>query len=176
VAAVHGPDPNRWWDGFDGLLARVAGWFAREEPRCRARAFVVGLLLADLPRKNCWAFAEHAGDSSPDGMQHLLGKAAWDADVVRDDVRRIAVEHLGTVDAIVVVDETGDVKKGEHTVGVQQEYTVPLGRSRTPRSARFSPIPDPVLDLAASGPPGAFLSCHLSMRWRTASPSRVNAG
>jgi SRSO17 transposase len=108
-------------------MARVAGRFARVEPRRRARAFVLGL-LSDLPRKNCWTIAEHAGDSSPDGMQHLLRKAAWDADVVRDDIRRIAVEHLGAEDAILVVDETGDVKKGEHTVGVQRQYTGTAGR------------------------------------------------
>ena len=66
-------------------MARVAGRFARVEPRWRARAFVLG--LADLPRKNCWSIAEHAGDRSPDGMQHLLAGARWDADGVRDDVR-----------------------------------------------------------------------------------------
>src|SRR5439155_18337535 len=61
--------------------------------------------------------AEHAGDSSPDGMQHLLSRAAWDADAVRDDIRQMTSEHLGCEDAMLVVDETGDVKKGEHTVG-----------------------------------------------------------
>ena len=68
------------------MLGRVAGRFGRVEPRRRARAFVLGL-LADLPRKNCWTLAEHARDPSPDGMQHLLARAVWDADAVRDDVR-----------------------------------------------------------------------------------------
>lgn len=108
-------------------MARVAGRFARVEPRRRGRAFVLAL-LSELPRKNCWTIAEHAGDANPDGMQHLLSRAAWGADAVRDDVRAIAVEHLGTQDAMLVVDETGDVKKGAHTVGVQRQYTGTAGR------------------------------------------------
>jgi SRSO17 transposase len=92
-------------------MTRLAGRFTRVEPRRRARAFVLGL-LADLPRKNCWTIAEHAGDPGPHGMQHLLREAVWDADLVRDDVRALAVEHLGVAEAILVVDETGDVKKG----------------------------------------------------------------
>jgi SRSO17 transposase len=75
-------------------MGRVAGRFARVEPRRHARALVVGL-LSDLPRKNCWTIAEHAGDASPDGIQHLLARAVWDADGVRDDVRALLVEHLG---------------------------------------------------------------------------------
>jgi SRSO17 transposase len=97
------------------------------EPRRRARAFVCGL-LADLPRKNCWTIAEHAGNPSPDGMQHLLGRAVWDHDGVRDDVRDYIVEHLGDPGAVLVVDETGDLKKGTTTVGVQRQYTGTAGR------------------------------------------------
>ena len=85
-------------------------------------------LLADLPRKNCWTIAEHAGDASPDGMQHLLGRAVWDHDGVRDDVRAYVVEHLGDPEAVLVIDETGDLKKGTATVGVQRQYTGTAGR------------------------------------------------
>ncbi|AYV32112.1 hypothetical protein EES41_35755 [Streptomyces sp. ADI95-16] len=99
-------------------MGKVAGRFARVEPRRRARAFVLGL-LADLPRKNCWTIAEHAGDASPAGMQHFLSRARWDADEVRDDIRDFVVEHLGDEDAVLVVDETGDLKKGTASVGVQ---------------------------------------------------------
>ena len=91
------------------------------------RALVLGL-LADLPRKNCWTIAEHAGDASPDGMQHLLARAVWDPDGVRDDVRDYVVEHLGDPEAVLVVDETGDLKKGTSTVGVQRQYTGTAGR------------------------------------------------
>ena len=83
VAAGHSldVDPARWQAGLEELLGRVACRFPRVEPRQRARAFVRGL-LADLPRKNCWTIAEHAGDPSPDGMQHLLARAVWDHDGV----------------------------------------------------------------------------------------------
>jgi SRSO17 transposase len=113
---------------FDELMGRVAGRFARVEPRRRVRAFVAGL-LAELPRKNCWTIAEHAGEASPDGMQHLLSRAVWDADAVRDDVRGYVVEHLADADAVLVVDETGDLKKGSATVGVQRQYTGTAGRT-----------------------------------------------
>ncbi len=92
-------------------MSRIASRFARVEPRHRARQLVLGL-LSDLPRKNCWTIAEWAGEATPDGMQHLLGRAKWDADRVRDDVRGYVVEHLHDDQAVLVVDETGDVKKG----------------------------------------------------------------
>jgi SRSO17 transposase len=112
---------------FDELMAQIAGRFGRVEPRRRARAFVLGL-LADLPRKNCWTIAEHAGDASPDGMQHLLARACWDADGVRDDLRGYVTGHLGDPGAVLVVDETGDLKKGTATAGVQRQYTGTAGR------------------------------------------------
>ena len=112
---------------LDELLGRVAGRFGRVEPRRRVRAFVLGL-LADLPRKNCWSIAEHAGDATPDGMQYLLARAVWDTDGVRDDLREFVVEHLGDSAAVLVVDETGDVKKGTATVGTQRQYTGTAGR------------------------------------------------
>jgi SRSO17 transposase len=128
VAAGHSleVDPARWQAGLE-LLGRVAGRFGRVEPRRRARAFVLGL-LADLPRKNCWTIAEHAGNPSPDGMQHLLGRAVWDHDGVRDDLRAYLVEYLGDPEAVLVIDETGDLKKGTQTVGVQRQYTGTAGR------------------------------------------------
>jgi SRSO17 transposase len=85
-------------------------------------------LLADLPRKNCWTIAEYAGDASPDGMQHLLSRAVWDEDAVRDDIRGYVSEHLGDPEAVLVVDETGDLKKGTTTVGVQRQYSGTAGR------------------------------------------------
>jgi SRSO17 transposase len=109
------------------LMGRVAARFARVEPRRRAAAFVVGL-LARLPRTNCWTIAEHAGDVSPYGMQHLLARAVWDAEAVREDVRGYVTGRLADDDAVLVVDETGDVKKGSRTVGVQRQYTGTAGR------------------------------------------------
>ena len=100
---------------FDELMLRTGGRFRRVEPRRRARAFILGL-VAGLPRKNCWTIAEHAGDDNPGGMQHLLSRASWDADGVRDDLRAYVIEHLGDRQAALVVDETGDVKKGTATI------------------------------------------------------------
>ncbi|MEV6247952.1 IS701 family transposase [Streptomyces sp. NPDC051742] len=108
-------------------MGRIAGRFARVEPRRRTGRLVLGL-LSDLPRKNCWSIAEWAGEASPHGMQHLLSRAVWDADAVRDDVREYVVEHLHDEAAVLVVDETGDVKKGTRTVAVQRQYTGTAGR------------------------------------------------
>lgn len=80
------------------------------------RQLVLGL-LSDLPRKNCWTIAEHAGGATPDGLQHLLGRAKWDADQVRDDLREFVLEHLADDQAVLVIDEAGDLKKGTRTVG-----------------------------------------------------------
>ena len=111
---------------LDELTCRVGARFRRVEPRRRAR--VRAGLLAELPRKNCWTIAEHAGNPSPDGTQHLLARAKWDADGVRDDLRAYVVEHLGDPGAVLAVDETGDVKKGGATPGVQRQYTGTAGR------------------------------------------------
>jgi SRSO17 transposase len=104
-------DPGRWLAGLEELLGRVASRFGRVEPRRRARAFVLGL-LADLPRKNCWTIAEHAGDGSPDGMQHLLGRAAWDHDGCGMTCTPMWSSTWATPRRVLVIDETGDLKKG----------------------------------------------------------------
>src|SRR3954454_10935465 len=119
--------PAGWSAGVDELLERIAGRFGRIECRRRVRGFLLGL-LADLPRKNCWTIAEHAGDATPDGMQHLLSRARWDTDGVAEDLRDYVVDHLGDPGAVLVIDETGDLKKGTHTVGVQRQYTGTAGR------------------------------------------------
>ncbi len=85
-------------------------------------------LVSDLGRKNCWTLAERAGHPSPDRLQHLLTRAKWDADGVVADLRGYLSEHLGDLDAVLVVDETGDVKKGSATVGVQRQYSGTAGR------------------------------------------------
>src|SRR6201988_3801919 len=85
-------------------------------------------MVSGLDRKNCWTIAEHRGDASPDGLQHLLARAQWDADGVRDDLREYVIDAFGAPGAILVVDETGDVKKGVHSVGVQRQYSGTAGR------------------------------------------------
>ncbi len=85
-------------------------------------------LLSDLDRKNCWTLAEHSGHNSPDRLQYLLARAKWDTDGVGEDLRSYVIDHLGAPEAILVVDETGDLKKGTATVGVQRQYTGTAGR------------------------------------------------
>jgi len=113
--------------GIDDLLARVAGHVGRVEPRKRMRQFVFAL-MAGLPRTNCWSIAEHAGERCPRGVQRFLSQAVWDTEAVLDDVRAWVVEFLGDPDAVLVIDETGDVKKGSFTVGTQRQYTGTAGR------------------------------------------------
>ena len=120
-------DLAAWIAGLDDLFALVAGRFFRVEPRLRARAYVRGL-LAPLASKNGWTLAEAAGDATPDGMQRLLNRAAWDADGVRDDVRAYVAGHLGSADGVLVVDETGFLKKGTRSAGVQRQYSGTAGR------------------------------------------------
>ena len=133
VAAGHSVGLSCWRGMFDELMLRVGARFGRVEPRRRARGFVLGL-LAGLPRKNCWTIAEQASRRPPDGMQYLLEPARWDADGVRDDVRGYVVEHLGDAGAVLVVDETGDLKKGQRLPGWPASTPAPPGRWRTPRS------------------------------------------
>ena len=100
-----------WAQGLEELAHRIAPRFGRAEPRRRALAYLRGL-LAPLERKNGWQLAEAAGDATPDGVQDFLSRMRWDADAVRDDLRAYVVEHLGARDAVLVLDETGFLKKG----------------------------------------------------------------
>ena len=108
-------------------MDRIAPRFTRCEPLRNAGALMLGL-VSDIGKKNCWTLAELSGHASPDRLQHLLARAKWDADAVRDDLRSYVVDHLGDQDAVLVVDETGDVKKGSCTVGTQRQYTGTAGR------------------------------------------------
>jgi len=105
----------------DELMGQMAGVFPRWESRLQAGKYVAGL-MSDLPRKNGWTLAEAAGDRTPDRMQRLLNHAAWDAHAAMDAVRDFVVEHLGDPQAVAVLDETGQEKKGEHTAGVKRQY------------------------------------------------------
>src|SRR5437588_6151622 len=96
---------NQWADEVAAVGQRLGRHFGRSEPRRRALGYVRGL-LSDTERKNGWQMAEHLGEATPDGVQHLLARAAWDADAVRDDLSRYVAEHLGHADGVLVVDET----------------------------------------------------------------------
>jgi SRSO17 transposase len=125
AAAVQ--EVQAWAAGLDALHDRIAGRFVRAEPRRRALAYLRGL-LGNVTRKNGWQLAEHAGECTPDGMQRLLATADWDPDQVRDDLRAYVVEYLGDAGAVLVVDETGFLKKGTTSVGVQRQYSGTAGK------------------------------------------------
>jgi SRSO17 transposase len=116
-----------WAAQFERLLERIGPRFARPEVRRRVAGFLRGL-LGDVERKNGWQLAEHARETTPDGMQRLLTTARWDADALRDDVRAYVVEHLGDPGGVLVVDETGFLKKGPKSAGVQRQYSGTAGR------------------------------------------------
>ncbi|MDQ2589109.1 IS701 family transposase [Saccharothrix yanglingensis] len=114
--------------GLDRVHARIGGRFSRSESRSRAREYLLGL-TAGLERKNGWTLAERAGEVSPDGMQRLLRRADWDVDGVRDDLRGYVVEYLGAKDGVLIVDDTGFLKKGTRSAGVQRQYSGTAGRT-----------------------------------------------
>jgi SRSO17 transposase len=113
---------------LDRVHGRIAGRFARAEPRARAREYLAGL-VAGLERKNGWTLAERAGEVSPDGMQRLLRHADWDTREVRDDVRDYVAEQLGDAAGVLIADETGFIKKGTRPAGVQRQYSGTAGRT-----------------------------------------------
>ena len=127
VAAVHSVDLDRWWTEFSALIDRIAPRFARYEPLRHAGELMLGM-VSGLDRKNCWTIAERRGAATPDGLQHLLARASWNAEAVRDDLRDYVIDAFADPGAILVVDETGDVKKGAATVGVQRQYSGTAGR------------------------------------------------
>lgn len=116
-----------WTEELDWVHARIGPRFARAEPRRRALAYLRGL-LSPIERKNSWQLAEEAGERTPDGMQRLLSTAEWDVDEVRDDLVAYVREHLADPGAILVVDETGFLKKGIKSAGVQRQYTGTAGK------------------------------------------------
>jgi SRSO17 transposase len=116
-----------WAAEFERLLERISPRFVRPEVRRRVGGFLRGL-LGDVARKNGWQLAEQAGETSPDGMQRLLTTARWDADGLRDEVRGYVVERLGDPGGVLVVDETGFLKKGPKSAGVQRQYSGTAGR------------------------------------------------
>jgi len=121
----HGVE--RWTDALADLDGRIARRFARAEVRERARRYLVGL-LERVERKNGWQLAEAIGEAGPRGVQRLLSAATWDADAVRDDLRAYVVDHLGDpASGVLIIDDTGFVKKGDQSCGVGRQYTGTVG-------------------------------------------------
>jgi SRSO17 transposase len=160
-------DVAEWSEHFESAFARIAARFSRVEPRRQARAFLRGL-LSDVDTRSCWQLAEHAGNFSPHRMQRLLGEAVWDADKVRDDLRGYVVDELGDPGGVLILDDTGDVKKGVRSIGVQRQYTGTAGRVENAQVAVF---------LAYATPRGRVLidrDVYLPKSW-TSDPNRCQA-
>jgi SRSO17 transposase len=162
-------DVRLWAQELERVGERLRERFARSEPRQRALDYLRGL-LGDAERKNGWQLAEYLGAGRPYGVQHLLGRADWDADAVRDDLRAYALEHLGDPDGVLIVDETGFLKKGAKSVGVQRQYSGTAGRIENCQVGVF---------LAFVGRNGrAFLDreLYLPKEWAEDAERRAEAG
>jgi SRSO17 transposase len=164
AAAVQG-----WAIELDTVGERLGRYFSRAEPRRRAVEYLRGL-LSDVERKNGWQLAERLGDPTPYGVQHLLGRADWDADAVRDDLTRYARDHLADPDGVLVVDETGFLKKGTKSAGVQRQYSGTAGRVENCQVGVF---------LAFAGRRGHALldrALYLPKEWAADADRREEAG
>jgi SRSO17 transposase len=151
-------DVERWSEEVATVGARISRHFARSEPRRRAVGYLRGL-LSDTERKNGWQLAEHLGEATPDGVQHLLARADWDAGAVRDDLIGCVHEHMGHPEGVLIVDETGFLKKGTKSCGVARQYTGTAGRIENAQIGVF---------LAYAGPKGHALidrALYLPKEW-----------
>lgn len=160
---------QQWTERVDQLHARIAPRFARSEARDRSRRYLDGL-LSPVERKNGWQLAEQAGELTPYGVQRLLSQAKWDADAVRDDLRDYVVDHLGDPEAVLVVDETGFLKKGTRSVGVKRQYCGTAGRVENCQIGVFLAY--------ASAHGHAFLdrALYLPQEWAEDEDRRAEAG
>ena len=158
-----------WTAGLEEVQQRIAPRFRRPEVRARAWHYLAGL-LGPVQRKNGWQLAEHLGEQHPRGVQRLLDAAQWDADAVRDDLRAYVVEHLGDARGVLVVDETGFLKRGTKSVGVARQYSGTAGRTENCQIGVF---------LAYASPKGrAFLdrALYLPKAWTEDAARRAEAG
>ena len=158
-----------WQDELAAVHGRIAPRFGRPEVRARVGRYLAGL-LGPVERRNGWQLAEELGERTPDGVQRLLNGARWDVESVRDDLRAYVVEHLGDPAAVLVVDETGFLKKGTKSVGVARQYSGTAGRVENCQVGVF---------LAYASPQGrAFLdrALYLPKEWAGDAARRQEAG
>jgi SRSO17 transposase len=159
-----------WSEELEAVGNRLSDHFARSEVRQRAQDYLRGL-LSEAERKNSWQLAEVAGNSTPYGIQHLLGRASWDADALREDLREYVIEHLlADSESCLIVDETGFIKKGEQSVGVKRQYTGTVGKRENCQVGVFLAY--------ASGRGQAFIDreLYLPEEWALDKERRQRAG
>jgi SRSO17 transposase len=158
-----------WAAELNVVAGRLAPLFARSEPRRNATAYLRAL-LGDAVRKNSWQAAEYAGMDDPYAFQHLLGRADWDPDAARDLLREYALENLADPQGVLVIDETGFLKKGIRSAGVQRQYCGTAGRIENCQVGVF---------LAFTGRCGRALidrELYLPESWANDAPRREQAG
>lgn len=161
---------ERWTDALGELHAHIARRFRRPEVRGRVRRYLVGL-LSHVERKNGWQLAEQMGEAGPQGAQRFLNAARWDADAVRDDLREYAVEHLGEEESgVLIVDETGFLKKGEKSVGVARQYTGTAGKRENAQVGVF------VVYASKKGAAFVDRALYLPREWAEDAERRAEAG
>jgi SRSO17 transposase len=159
-----------WSEELEAVGNRLSDHFARSEVRQRAQDYLRGL-LSEAERKNSWQLAEVAGNSTPYGIQHLLGRASWDADALREDLREYVIEHLlADSESCLIVDERGFIKKGEQSVGVKRQYTGTVGKRENCQVGVFLAY--------ASGRGQAFIDreLYLPEEWALDKERRQRAG
>jgi SRSO17 transposase len=161
---------GKWSKAFGELHRRIGHRFCRSEARERVRRYLLGL-LGRVERKNGWQMAEAIGEHDPQGVQRLLNCARWDADEVRDDLREYVLEHLAEeASGVLIVDETGLLKKGEKSVGVARQYTGTAGDTVNCQVGVFMGY--------SSEKGAAFLdrALYLPRAWTNAPARRAEAG
>jgi len=167
---MEAEDLQEWAEEFTAFHARFASLFGRSEPREQAAKYLRGLLARSVQRKNGWQMAEAVGDAIPDPMQRLLYRTLWDADAARDRLQDYIAETFGDPQALVVLDETGFLKKGTHSVGVQRQYTGTAGKIENAQVGVF---------LAYASPRGHVLldrRLYLPRSWAEDAERREGAG
>src|SRR5919199_2946686 len=158
-----------WAAELERLCERIAPHLGRVEVRRRVGAVLRGL-LGEIERKNGWQLAEHAGEATPDGIQRLLNQARWDVERVRDELRAYVVEHLGDAGGVLVVDETGFLKKGTRSCGVARQYSGTAGRIEN------CPIGVFLGYSSAKGRAGIDRALYLPREWADDAERREEAG
>jgi SRSO17 transposase len=159
----------RWVEELAALKERIGALFGRAEPRRQVGLLLEGL-IGGVERKNGWQLAEYAGDAAPWRMQALLGRTLWDQEKARDICRDFVIERLGDPSGVLILDETGFVKKGSHSVGVARQYSGTAGRVENCQIGVF---------LSYAGPKGHALidrRLYLPKDWAEDPERRAGAG
>lgn len=164
---------RNWAGELQTLVESIGHHFPRSEPRQRAMAYLKGL-LSPVERKNSWQLAEQAGDASPYGVQHLLGRAQWSADAVRDDLQSYVIRHLAAPSSVLILDETGFIKKGSMSACVARQYSGTAGRIENCQIGVFWSMPQAKVGLSLIASctcrkPGLTIR---SVAWRQLYPKR----